>query len=70
MIAELEGGLDSISKSNQLSKGMKQQFDNVIAEVRRFKSTMEKECFLYRLLSGCEAKAGWLTLVTLGLLAR
>ena len=43
MIADLEGGLDTISKNNQLSKGMKQQFDNVIAEVRNFKSTMEKE---------------------------
>ena len=43
MIADLEGGLDTISKNNQLSKGMKQQFDNVIAEVRSFKATMEKE---------------------------
>lgn len=43
MIADLEGGLDTISKNNQLSKGMKQQFDNVIAEVRNFKATMEKE---------------------------
>ena len=43
MIADLEGGLDTISKNNQLSKGMKQQFNNVIAEVRSFKATMEKE---------------------------
>ena len=43
MIADLEGGLDTISKNNQLSKGMKQQFNNVIAEVRSFKATMEKD---------------------------
>lgn len=43
MLSDIEGGLNNASKNNQLSKGMKQQFDNVIAEVRNFKGIINKE---------------------------
>lgn len=42
MIRDYESALTEMASSDKLSKGMKAQFDNTIAELKRFKTDMEK----------------------------
>lgn len=42
MIRDYESALTEMASSDKLSKGMKAQFDNTIAELKRFKADMEK----------------------------
>lgn len=42
MIRDYESALTEMASSDKLSKGMKVQFDNTIAELKRFKADMEK----------------------------
>ena len=42
MIRDYESALTEMASSNKLSKGMKAQFDNTIAELKHFKADMEK----------------------------
>ena len=42
MIRDYESALTEMASSDKLSKGMKTQFDNTIAELKRFKADMEK----------------------------
>lgn len=42
MILDYESALTEMASSDKLSKGMKAQFDNTIAELKRFKADMEK----------------------------
>lgn len=43
MIKEFETEMSSVSNNTQLSKSMKKQFDNILAEMREFKASMDKE---------------------------
>lgn len=43
MIKDFEAEMNSVSNNTQLSKGMKKQFDNILAEMRDFKASMDKE---------------------------
>lgn len=43
MIKDFESEMNSVSSNTQLSKGIKSQFDNILAEMRKLKSDMEKE---------------------------
>lgn len=43
MVSDVEDGINSVSKNNKLSKGMKAQLDNIIDEFRSFKAIWEKE---------------------------
>lgn len=43
MIKDFEAEMNAVSSNTQLSKGMKKQFDNILAEMRDFKSSMDKE---------------------------
>ena len=43
MIKDFETEMNSVSNNTQLSKGMKKQFDNILAEMREFKASMDKE---------------------------
>lgn len=43
MIKDFETEMNTVSSNTQLSKGMKKQFDNILAEMRDFKSSMDKE---------------------------
>lgn len=42
MIRDYESALTKMASNDKLSKGMKAQFDNTIAELKRFKADMEK----------------------------
>lgn len=42
MIRDYESALTEMASNDKLSKGMKAQFDNTIAELKRFKADMEK----------------------------
>lgn len=42
MIRDYESALTEMASNDKLSKGMKSQFDNTIAELKRFKADMEK----------------------------
>lgn len=42
MIRDYESALTEMASSDKLSKGMKAQFDNTLAELKRFKADMEK----------------------------
>lgn len=42
MIRDYESALTQMASNDKLSKGMKSQFDNTIAELKRFKADMEK----------------------------
>lgn len=42
MIRDYESALTEMASSDKLSKGIKAQFDNTIAELKRFKADMEK----------------------------
>ena len=43
MIKDFEAEMNAVSNNTQLSKGMKKQFDNILAEMREFKASMDKE---------------------------
>lgn len=43
MIKDFEAEMNAVSSNTQLSKGMKKQFDNILAEMREFKASMDKE---------------------------
>lgn len=43
MIKDFEAEMNAVSSNTQLSKGMKKQFDNILAEMRDFKASMDKE---------------------------
>lgn len=43
MIKDFEAEMNAVSSNTQLSKGMKKQFDNILAEMRDFKTSMDKE---------------------------
>ena len=43
MIKDFEAEMNTVSSNTQLSKGMKKQFDNILAEMREFKASMDKE---------------------------
>ena len=43
MIKDFEAEMNTVSNNTQLSKGMKKQFDNILAEMRDFKTSMDKE---------------------------
>ena len=43
MIKDFEAEMNTVSSNAQLSKGMKKQFDNILAEMREFKASMDKE---------------------------
>lgn len=43
MIRDFESEMNSVSSNTQLSKGMKSQFNNILAEMRKLKADMEKE---------------------------
>lgn len=43
MIKDFEAEMNTVSNNTQLSKGMKKQFDNILAEMRDFKASMDKE---------------------------
>lgn len=43
MIKDFEAEMNAASSNTQLSKGMKKQFDNILAEMREFKASMDKE---------------------------
>lgn len=43
MIKEFETEMTAVSNNTQLSKGMKKQFDTILAEMREFKAVMDKE---------------------------
>ena len=43
MIKDFEAEMNAVSSNTQLSKGVKKQFDNVLAEMREFKASMDKE---------------------------
>lgn len=43
MIKDFEAEINAVSSNTQLSKGMKKQFDNILAGMRDFKASMDKE---------------------------
>lgn len=43
MIKDFEAEMNAVSSNTQLSKGMKKQFDNILAEMRDFKASIDKE---------------------------
>lgn len=43
MIKDFEAEMNTVSSNTQLSKGMKKQFDNILAEMREFKASIDKE---------------------------